>query len=344
MALKVAFITGITGQVGSYLAEMLLSKGYEVHGLVRRASSPNLSRISHIQSSVHLHVGDICDATCLQNILNIVRPHEVYNLAAQSFVVSSFDMPLYTVQASGVGVINILEAIRGAGLIDKTRFLQASSSEMFGKVRATPQDEETPFYPRSMYGIAKLMGYWSVRNYRETYGMFAANSICHNKESPRRGEEFVTKKISKGVAAILKGKIECLKLGNLNAERDWMSAQEAVEAMWKILQQDVADDFVLASGVTTSVRRFVELCFEAAGQSLTWSGTGEQEIGTISTGDRQGQCVVRIDRTLYRPCEVDLLLGDASKAKRVLGWETNLTVADIATAMVQHDMAEIKAD
>ncbi len=333
----VALITGISGQDGAILAEQLLSKGYEVHGLIRRSSSPNLARIKHIQDKLHLHVGDITDGACLQTIINVVRPRELYNLAAQSFVGSSFDMPVYTAQATGMGVVNVLEAVRCAGLTEHTRVLQASSSEMFGLVQSVPQTEGTAFHPRSMYGVSKLFAYWAVRNSRESYSMFAVNSIAMNHESKLRGDEFVTRKISKGVAGIVCGKQECLWLGNLDAQRDWGAAREYTHAMWLMLQRDHPDDYVIATGVTTTVRRFVELAFQAAGESIKWQNEGLDEKGFVS-----GRCVVKIDPHLYRVCEVDLLIGDASKAEKDLGWKAKVTVEEIADEMVEHDISLIQ--
>lgn len=333
-----AFITGLTGQDGALLAELLLSKGYEVHGLIRRSSSPNLSRINHIKDSLHMHVGDVTDCACLQDLITKLRPDEIYNLAAQSFVGCSFDMPVYTAQATGMGVLNVLEAIRTAGLAKTTRLYQASSSEMFGKVQSVPQTESTPFYPRSIYGVSKLFGHWAVVNFRETYGMFAVSAQVFNHESPLRGEEFVTRKITKAVAAIYSGTQSCLSLGNLDARRDWTHAREVVQAMWLMLQQSEPEDYVIASGVSHTVRHFVELAFAAVGWTVRWQGTGLQEQGILSSGSHQGQVVVTIDPALYRPCEVDLLVGDASKARSKLGWRAQIPLQQLVQEMVDSDV------
>ncbi len=341
---QTAFITGISGQDGALLAELLLCKGYEVHGLIRRSSSPNLSRIEHIKERLHLHVGDITDGACLQQLMVSVRPDETYNLAAQSFVGSSFEMPTYTAQATGMGVLNVLEAIRTAGLTKHTRLYQASSSEMFGKVQQVPQTEVTPFWPRSIYGVSKLFGHYAVRNYRESYGMFAVSGLIYNHESRYRGEEFVTRKITKAVARMQAGKQDVLTLGNLDARRDWLHAVEVVQAMWMMLQNDTPEDYVIASGVTTTVRRFVEMAFEVVGWGILWKneGQGVHERGVLTSGPRQGDTVVVVDPTFYRPCEVDLLVGDASKARRELGWEAKIPLQDLVREMVLNDVKLIR--
>jgi GDPmannose 4,6-dehydratase len=326
---KKALVTGITGQDGSYLAELLLSKGYEVHGIVRRASTFNTSRIDHLYQDPHindvhlfLHYGDIADSTNLVKLLYRIQPDEVYHLAAQSHVRVSFDIPEYTGDVTGLGTVRILEAIRETGL--KTRFYQASSSEMFGLVQETPQRETTPFYPRSPYGAAKVYAYWLTVNYRESYGIFACNGILFNHESPRRGETFVTRKITRGVAEIKAGLANKLYLGNLDAKRDWGYAKEYVTAMWLMLQQDQPDDFVIATGETHSVREFVEEAFSYVG--LDWRD------------------YVAIDPKYYRPAEVDVLVGDASKALRQLGWSPQTRFTDLARLMVDADIAALKKE
>ena len=325
--MKKALVTGITGQDGSYLAELLLSKGYEVHGIVRRASTFNTSRIDHLYQDPHindvhlfLHYGDIADSTNLVKLLYRIQPDEVYHLAAQSHVRVSFDIPEYTGDVTGLGTVRILEAIRETGL--KTRFYQASSSEMFGLVQETPQRETTPFYPRSPYGAAKVYAYWLTVNYRESYGIFACNGILFNHESPRRGETFVTRKITRGVAEIKAGLANKLYLGNLDAKRDWGYAKEYVAAMWLMLQQDQPEDFVIATGETHSVREFVEEAFSHVG--LDWRD------------------YVEIDPKYYRPAEVDVLVGDASKAQRQLGWSPQTRFKDLARMMVDADVAALK--
>jgi GDPmannose 4,6-dehydratase len=341
---KVALITGVTGQDGSYLAELLLAKGYEVHGLKRRASSFNTDRIDHLYQDpheqhvrFHLHYGDMTDSTNLIRIVQEVQPDEIYNLAAQSHVAVSFETPEYTANADALGVLRLLEAIRILKLEGKTRFYQASTSELYGKVRETPQSELTPFYPRSPYAAAKLYGYWITVNYREAYGIFASNGILFNHESPRRGETFVTRKITRAVARIVLGMESCLYLGNLDAQRDWGHARDYVEGMWRILQHDTPDDWVLATGHTTSVRRFCELAFAAAGTALAWEGEGEEEVGRRTD---TGAVVVRIDPAYYRPTEVDLLLGQAEKAHRELGWAAATFLEEMVSEMVTYDLAE----
>jgi GDPmannose 4,6-dehydratase len=341
---KKAVITGITGQDGAYLAELLLAKGYEVHGLRRRASSFNTSRIDHLYDDPHvegvrlfLHYSDMTDATNIGRVIAEIQPDEVYNLAAQSHVAVSFETPEYTANADGVGVARVLEAIRVAGLTDKTRFYQASTSELFGKVREMPQTENTPFYPRSPYAVAKLYGYWITVNYREAYGMHASNGILFNHESPLRGETFVTRKITRAVAAIRHGHQDTLYLGNLDAQRDWGHARDYVEGMWRILQQPEGDDYVLATGETHSVRSFVERSFAVAGITIAWEGEGIDEIGRCT---ESGRILVRIDPRYFRPTEVDLLIGDASKARRVLGWTPTTSLDALITEMVEADLRQ----
>src|SRR5690606_6350983 len=323
--MKTALITGITGQDGAYLAEFLLKKGYIVHGVKRRSSLFNTDRIDHLYQDPHekdrhftLHYGDLTDSTNLIRIVQETQPDEIYNLAAQSHVQVSFETPEYTANADAVGALRLLEAIRILGLEKKTRFYQASTSELYGKVQETPQTETTPFWPRSPYAVAKMYAYWIVVNYREAYGMHASNGILFNHEGPRRGETFVTRKITRGVAAIHKGLEECLYLGNLDAKRDWGHARDYVEGMWMMLQKDVPDDYVLATGETHSVRKFLEHSFQCLGHTIEWKGKGVDEIGIDQAS---GKTVVKVDERYFRPTEVDLLLGDASKAERVLGWK-----------------------
>ena len=335
---SIAIITGITGQDGSYLAELLLEKNYKVVGLVRRSSNVNTARISEILNHPNLSLvqADMGDSTSIMNVFLPLRDAariEVYNLAAQSHVHSSFSQPEYTADVNGTGVLRILEAIRQLGLIDKTRFYQASTSEMFGKVVETPQSETTPFYPRSPYGVAKLYGFWITKNYRESYGMFACNGILFNHESERRGEEFVTRKITKGIARVYSDPAFTLEIGNMDAKRDWGHAQEYVYGMWLMLQQDVPDDFVLATGETHTVREFVELAFKSVGHSITWSGEGLDEIGT----DETGRVVLRMNPKFYRPAEVELLIGNPNKAKTVLGWIPKITFEELVNRMMVAD-------
>ncbi len=345
MARRIALITGVTGQDGAYLAEFLLKKGYEVHGVKRRASQFNTQRIDHLYQDPHipdasfiLHYGDMTDSTNLLRIVQEVQPDEIYNLAAQSHVKVSFETPEYTANTDAVGCLRLLEAIRILGLEKRTRFYQASTSELYGKVQEIPQTEKTPFYPRSPYAVAKLYAYWITVNYREAYGVFACNGILFNHESPVRGETFVTRKITRAVAKIKQGKQRCLYLGNLDAKRDWGHAADFVRGMWLMIQHADPDDFVLATGETNSVRFFCERAFAAAGISLEWKGEGLEEKGlNAETGD----VVVKIDPTYYRPTEVDLLLGDASKAGRVLGWEPLHTLEQMIQEMVEHDLAEL---
>ena len=341
---KRALITGVTGQDGSYLAELLLEKGYEVHGIKRRASSFNTSRIDHLYQDPHeknvrfkLHYGDMTDATNLIRIVQEVQPDEIYNLAAQSHVMVSFETPEYTANADSLGTLRLLEAIRILGLEKTCRFYQASTSELFGKVVETPQTEETPFYPRSPYGVAKLYAFWIVKNYRESYGIHASNGILFNHESPVRGETFVTRKITRAAAAIAKGSEETLFIGNLNARRDWGHAKDFVEGMWRMLQQDTPDDYVLATGVQASVRDFTQLAFREAGIDLVWEGEAENEKGVCS---KSGKVMVEIDPRYYRPAEVDTLVGDASKAERVLGWKAKTSWQELCREMVKADLAD----
>ena len=336
---KRAFITGITGQDGAYLADLLLEKGYEVHGLKRRSSSFNTARIDHLSidprsnQRFHLHYGDMTDGSALIRTLAEIRPDEVYNLAAQSHVRVSFDMPEYTANADAVGPLRLLEAMRLLGLT-QTRFYQASTSELYGKAAEVPQTEATPFHPRSPYGAAKLYAYWITVNYREAYGLFASNGILFNHESPIRGETFVTRKITRAVAAIQLGLQDCLYLGNLDALRDWGHARDYVEGMWRILQHDRPDDFVLATGQTHSVRHFCEAAFAEAGITLVWRGAGLEETGHDAN---DGRCLIRIDPAYFRPAEVDILQGDATKARDVLGWTHRTTFAQLVAEMVAGD-------
>ena len=331
---KIALITGISGQDGSYLAELLLRKGYEVHGIIRRSSSFNTGRIDHIFERLHLHYGDLLDCTSLTSVIGRVEPDEIYHLAAQSHVKVSFELPEYTGETTGLGTIRLLEAIRTVKLENKVKFYQASSSELYGKVLECPQDETTPFYPRSPYGVAKLYAYWVAKNYRESYGMYAVNGILFNHESPRRGGTFVTKKITAAVADIISGKQMVLKLGNLDAKRDWGHAKDYVEAMWLMLQQDDPDDFVISTGEQHSVRYFCELCFAMAGRPIRWEGQGEEEVGICR---KSGKRYVMIDEKYYRPAEVESLLGNSSKAQKVLGWKPKHLVKDIAFDMMKAD-------
>ena len=342
MTEKTALITGVTGQDGAYLAELLLKKGYTVHGIKRRSSSFNTGRIDHLYQDPHvdqrnfvLHYGDLTDSTNLIRIVQETQPDELYNLAAQSHVEVSFETPEYTANSDALGTLRLLEAIRILGLDQKTRFYQASTSELYGLVQETPQRETTPFYPRSPYGVAKLYGYWITVNYREAYGMHACNGILFNHESPLRGETFVTRKITRAVAHISQGRQDCLYLGNLDAQRDWGHARDYVEGMWRILQHPDPEDFVLATGLTTTVRAFTEKAFSIAGLSIQWEGTGESEIGRDS---QSGAVRVRIDPQYYRPTEVDLLLGDATKAQEKLDWTPKYTLDQLIEEMVLSDL------
>jgi GDPmannose 4,6-dehydratase len=345
MSKKIALITGVTGQDGSYLAELLLSKGYVVHGVKRRASSFNTSRIDHLyqdphaaEASFHLHYGDLTDATNLIRIVQETVPDEIYNLAAQSHVQVSFETPEYTANSDGLGTLRILEAIRILGLTNKTRFYQASTSELYGKVQAVPQDETTPFYPRSPYAAAKLYAYWITINYREAYGMHASNGILFNHESPLRGETFVTRKITRAAAAIHLGFQEKLYLGNLDAKRDWGHARDYVEGIWRIVQQNTPDDYVLATGETHTVRSFVEKAFRQLGVTLEWQGEGREERGLDA---RTRKVIVEIDPRYFRPTEVDLLIGNPAKAREKLGWKHTYTLDDLVAEMVKADLKAV---
>src|SRR3990167_5090946 len=330
---KTALITGITGQDGAYLSNLLLHKGYKVHGLRRRASLPNTDRLhSQIDKGLILHYGDMTDAGNIIRLVNDIQPDEIYNLAAQSHVHVSFDSPEYTANADGLGALRILEAIRILGIEQKTRFFQASTSELFGKVKASPQNEDTPFYPRSPYAVAKLYAYWTAVNYREAYGIYAVNGILFNHESPLRGEEFVTRKITLAAAQISKGLVDCLYLGNLDAKRDWSHAQDMMDGVWAMLQQPTAGDYVLASGVAYSVREFTTLAFAELGVDIEWSGSGVDEVGRNKSN---GQIIVRIDPQYFRPTEVDFLLGDSTRARQILKWEPKISFSDLVREMVQ---------
>jgi GDPmannose 4,6-dehydratase len=342
MMTKTALITGITGQDGAYLAELLLQKNYTVHGIKRRSSSFNSARIDHLYQDPHspgrrftLHYGDLTDSTNLIRIIQAVQPDEIYNLAAQSHVQVSFETPEYTANADALGPLRILEAIRILGMEKKTRFFQASTSELYGKVREVPQNETTAFYPRSPYGVAKLYGYWITVNYREAYGMHASNGIMFNHESPRRGETFVTRKITRAVAAIHLGVQKTLFLGNLDAQRDWGHARDYVEGVWRILQQDTPDDYVLATGEKHSVREFIELAFSQIDRKIEWQGKGADEAGHDAAS---GEALIKIDPRYFRPTEVDQLLGDPSKARRVLGWKHQVTFPELVAEMVEADL------
>ena len=343
MATKKALITGITGQDGAYLTELLLEKDYEVHGIKRRASQLNTDRIDHLYQDPHeenvrlkLHYGDLVDSTNLIRIVQEVQPDEIYNLAAQSHVQVSFETPEYTANADALGTLRLLEAIRILGMEKKVRFYQASTSELYGMVQEVPQSETTPFYPRSPYGVAKLYAFWIVKNYRESYGMHASNGILFNHESPRRGETFVTRKITRAVARIKLGMQDCLYLGNLDAQRDWGHAKDYVEGMWRMLQQGAPDDYVLATGVTTTIRDFATMAFREVDITVAWRGEGANEEGYCPD---TGNILVKIDPRYFRPAEVDLLIGDPSKAHNVLGWKASTTLAEMCREMVQSDLA-----
>ena len=345
---KTALITGVTGQDGAYLARLLLEKGYVVHGVKRRSSSFNTGRVEDIYQDPHeqnpqffLHYGDMTDATNLIRIVQETQPDEIYNLAAQSHVQVSFETPEYTANADALGALRLLEAIRILKLEQKTRFYQASTSELYGLAQEVPQRETTPFYPRSPYGVAKLYAYWIVVNYREAYGIYAANGILFNHESPLRGETFVTRKITRAVAAIHLGKQDRLFLGNLDAKRDWGHAREYARGMWMMMQQSAPEDFVLATGVTTPVRSFVEWAFEDVGIKLVWRGEGTEEKGYDA---ESGRCLVEVDPRYFRPTEVDLLLGDPSKAREKLGWTHSTSVRELAREMVQADLEVMRTD
>ncbi len=343
--MKKALISGITGQDGSYLTEILLDKGYEVHGIIRRSSSFNTKRIDHlyadknvIDKKLFLHFGDLVDTSSLNRLLEKIEPDEIYNLAAQSHVKVSFEVPDYTAQVDALGTLRFLDAIRETGL-RKVKFYQASTSELYGKVQEVPQTETTPFYPRSPYGVAKIYGYWIVVNYREAYDIFASNGILFNHESPRRGETFVTRKITRAVARIKHGLQQSLHMGNLDAKRDWGYAPEFCEGMWRILQHDKAEDFVLATGETHSVREFIELAFKEIGITVAWKGKGVNEVGK----DKEtGKVLVEIDKSYFRPTEVDLLIGDPTKAKKKLKWKPKTTFEELVTIMVKADCDSVK--
>ena len=354
---KVALITGVTGQDGAYLSELLLNKGYEVHGIKRRASLFNTNRIDHLYQDPHvdhqrfkLHYGDLTDSTNLIRIIQQVQPDEIYNLAAMSHVAVSFETPEYTANADGIGTLRLLEAIRILGLEKKTRFYQASTSELYGLVQETPQKETTPFYPRSPYAVAKMYAYWITVNYREAYGLYACNGILFNHESPLRGETFVTRKITRAMARIALGLQDCLYLGNMSALRDWGHAKDYVEMQWLMLQQNKPDDFVIATGVQYSVRQFVELAARELGISVTFTGDGTDEIGTVCKveGDKArckvGEIIVRVDTRYFRPTEVETLLGDPSKAKQQLGWTPKITLANLVAEMALADYASAQRD
>lgn len=363
--MKTALITGVTGQDGAYLAEFLLKKGYFVHGLKRRSSLFNTDRVDHLYQDQHeqginfkLHFGDLTDSTNLIRIIQETQPDEIYNLAAMSHVQVSFEMPEYTANADGIGTLRLLEAVRILGLEKKTRIYQASTSELYGLVQAVPQSETTPFYPRSPYAVAKIYGYWITVNYREAYGMFACNGILFNHESPLRGETFVTRKITRAAAKIALGLQSCLYLGNLSAQRDWGHAKDYIEAMWLILQQEKAEDFVIATGITTTVRDFVRMAFAELGIEVEFSGKDEHERGVIIDVDQEavqrlglnpehlkmGQEVVRVDAKYFRPTEVDLLLGDPTKSKTKLGWEPKYDLPALVKEMVASDLELMKKD
>jgi len=355
---KSALITGITGQDGAYLAEFLLGKGYEVHGLKRRTSLINTERIDHLYQHPQerdrrfiLHYGDMTDAGSLVRVMQVVQPDEIYNLAAQSHVAVSFEEPEYTANADGLGALRLLEAMRTLGLEKKTRFYQASSSELYGLVRETPQRETTPFYPRSPYGVAKLFAYWITVNYREAYGLYACNGILFNHESPKRGETFVTRKITRALARISLGLQECLYVGNLDAKRDWGHARDYVEMQWLMLQQDRPDDYVIASGVQYSVRQFIEAAAAQLGMTLSWESDAIDEVGVVASvrGDLAlsvdvGQTIVKVDPRYFRPTEVDTLLGDASKARTRLGWRPRTRFEDLVAEMVREDYRTAQRD
>jgi GDPmannose 4,6-dehydratase len=353
---KTALITGVTGQDGSYLSELLLEKGYIVHGIKRRSSSLNTQRVDHIYQDTHvensrfkLHYGDLSDSTNLIRIVQETQPDEIYNLGAQSHVAVSFEAPEYTADVDGLGTLRLLEAIRILGLEDKTRFYQASTSELYGLVQETPQRETTPFYPRSPYAVAKMYAYWICINFRESYGMYACNGILFNHESPRRGETFVTRKVTRGLTNIACGIESCLYMGNIDALRDWGHAKDYVRMQWLMLQQDVAEDFVIATGKQISVRSFIEQAAALLGITISWEGEGVNEVGRVGSvnGDAEealkvGQIILRIDPRYFRPAEVETLLGDPTKAKAKLGWEPEITVEELIAEMVAHDLSQAK--
>ncbi len=342
---KQALITGITGQDGSYLAELLVNKGYLVHGLLRRSSTENTSKIDHIikehiEDNLILHYGDLTDSANLINIINIIKPDEIYNLAAQSHVGISFECPEYTAETDALGPLRILEAIKILGLAKKTKFYQASTSELYGLIQENPQKETTPFYPRSPYGVAKLYAYWITINYRESYGIYACNGILFNHESPRRGEEFVTRKITKGLASIHLGLQDYLKVGNINSKRDWGHARDFVEMQWMMLQQKKPEDFVIATGQQRSVKDFIEICSKLLGWGgINWEGNGLNQVGKRKDN---GKIVIQVDSKYFRPSEVDSLLGDPSKAKEKLGWAPTYTFKELAKEMIENDLKDLK--
>jgi len=363
--MKIALITGVTGQDGAYLAEFLLKKGYEVHGVKRRTSLFNTDRIDHLYHDPHetgvkfkLHYGDLTDSTNLIRLIQETQPDEIYNLAAQSHVKVSFDTPEYTANADGIGMLRILEAVRLLKLEQKTRIYQASTSELYGLAQAVPQSETTPFYPRSPYAVAKLYAYWIVVNYREAYGMYACNGILFNHESPIRGETFVTRKITRAASKIAMGLQDCIYVGNLSAQRDWGHAKDYIEAMWLMLQQEKAEDFVIATGVTTTVREFIKMAFNELGIEVEFSGKEENERGVIVDVDEEkvtelglnrdalkfGQTVVKVDSKYFRPTEVELLIGDASKAKEKLGWTPRYDLQALVSDMIESDLHQVKKD
>ena len=332
--MKVALITGITGQDGSYLAELLLEKGYEVHGIVRRSSLINTHRIDHIYEDLNLHYGDLADSTNIVRVIQQVQPDEIYNLGAQSHVKVSFEMPEFTGQVDGLGTLRVLEAVRLLGMEDKVRIYQASTSELYGLIQEVPQTETTPFYPRSPYGVAKLYGYWIIKNYRESYGLHASSGILFNHESPRRGETFVTRKNTRGLKAIADGRQNILELGNLNAKRDWGHARDYAEAMWLVLQQDEPDDYVIATGIEYSVKQFVEASAPYFGFDIEWFGEGMDEIGMDKNTKKT---IISVNKRYFRPAEVERLLGDATKAKKVLGWEPKTSFVQLVKEMCENE-------
>ena len=339
--MKKALITGITGQDGSYLAEFLLEKGYEVHGITRRSSISNTARIDHLiaKSAVTLHDGDMSDSSSLIRIINLIQPDEIYNLAAQSHVQVSFDVPEYSGDVDALGVLRVLEAVRILGLTKKTRIYQASTSELYGKVEEIPQRETTPFHPYSPYAVAKQYGFWITKEYREAYGMFAVNGILFNHESERRGENFVTRKITDAAARISLGLQECVELGNLDAKRDWGHSKDYVRAMWLMLQQDAPDDYVIATNETRTVREFAEIAFRCAGIDVEWQGTGVDEIGINKAN---GKVVVKVNKNFFRPAEVDILLGNPAKAEEKLGWKREISFTELVKRMVENDLELVK--
>lgn len=357
MATKVAFITGVTGQDGAYLTEFLLEKGYRVHGLKRRSSLLNTARVDHLYQDPHvknrnfiLHYGDMTDSTNLVRLIQEIKPDEIYNLAAMSHVQVSFELPEYTANADGIGTLRILDAVRLLKMENRVRIYQASTSELYGKVQEVPQSETTPFYPRSPYAVAKMYAYWITVNYREAYGMFACNGILFNHESPIRGETFVTRKITRAVSRIALGLQECLYLGNLDAQRDWGHAKDYVKMMWLILQYKQPEDWVIATGKTTTVRDFVRLAFKEVGVTLVFTGSGVEEVATVAACDlpefkiKIGQEILKVDKKYFRPTEVDLLIGDPSKAKKKLGWEATHDLPALVKDMMQGDLALMRKD